>query len=147
MSSSLPKAPPVVVPHEVDTGRRSGLPWYADLPIALFLLALEIVAGVVLVLVMFAEAVVNDLGNGDQHTPPMDMDGPLRTFATVVASCAVLIVVAAAFGRAWITVTTQAVAVVAACSVALTGAGYASGGVASTRAVQAELEAPILPSL
>ncbi|MBH1934668.1 hypothetical protein I5Q34_10295 [Streptomyces sp. AV19] len=137
MSSSLPEAPPVVVPHGLDAHRRSGLPWYVDLLIALFLLGLEGVVGAVLLLVV----VVEEWGG----RPAADTGGQVRTTAAVVAACAFVVVVAAVLGRAWITVTVQAAVVVAACSVAVTG--YASEATAPIRAGQAELGAPILPSL
>ncbi|WP_190022850.1 DUF6234 family protein [Streptomyces hiroshimensis] len=111
----LPVAPPAVVPHRSRTGASAGIPWYADLLIALGLLALEVVASIGCLYVVGIEGWGHNAGYGGQRDapPPPDTSGQLFAFFAVLAAFAFVAAVGLAFARAFITVVVQGL--VAAC--------------------------------
>ncbi|MFE5869472.1 DUF6234 family protein [Streptomyces roseifaciens] len=111
----LPVAPPAVVPHRSGAGRSAGVPWYADLLLALALLAMEVVAAVGCLYVVGIEgwAYNADYGGRSDAPPPPDTTGQLMTCAAVLAGFALVAAVGLAFARAFITVVVQGL--VAAC--------------------------------
>ncbi|WP_144440791.1 DUF6234 family protein [Streptomyces roseifaciens] len=111
----LPVAPPAVVPHRSGAGRSAGVPWYADLLIALGLLALEVVAAVGCLYAVGIEgwAYNADYGGRRDAPPPPDTSGQLMTCVAVLAAFAFVAAVGLAFARAFITVVVQGL--VAAC--------------------------------
>ncbi|MGK5733664.1 DUF6234 family protein [Streptomyces sp. URMC 124] len=111
----LPVAPPAVVPPPPRAGGRAGIPWYADLLIALGLLALEVVVAVGCFYVVGIEgwAYDADYGGRQDAPPPPDTTGELLTCFGVLAGFAVVAAAGLAFARAFITVVIQGL--VAAC--------------------------------